>query len=265
MSKYFSIFKMSFKQESKTLSNTLTASVSFLVIIYIFMQLWAFIYGGNGGGTLIEGYTLEMMIWYMIMGEILMYAVNARATCREFSSDIKSGKIAYQLNKPYNYYFYQVTKSFSENIFKLIFMIPSAIFIGLVLLGPIQNFTIEYIVPILFSTLLGVFLTGLIYGFCGLFAFWVEEASPFAWIIQKFQMLFGLFFPPELFPAGIQTAITYSPVFAMISGPSKLLANFSWDLFWKVGLSQVVYVVVFFVFGIIVYNLGTKKVNINGG
>ena len=62
--------------------------------------------GGNGGGTIINGYTLEMMIWYMIMAEIFMYAVNSRGVTRAFGSDIKSGKIAYQLNKPYNYYFY---------------------------------------------------------------------------------------------------------------------------------------------------------------
>ena len=104
MSKYLSIFKTSFKQESKTLGNTITSVVSFVVIIYIFKALWDFIYGGGGGGSLLHGYTLSMMIWYMIMAEILMYALNGRTTTKAFSSDIKSGKIAYQLNKPYNYY-----------------------------------------------------------------------------------------------------------------------------------------------------------------
>ena len=83
--------------------------MSFIVIIYIFRELWQFIYGGSGAGTLIHGYTVEMMIWYMIMAEVLMYSVNARGVTRAFSNDIKSGKIAYQLNKPYNYYSYQVS------------------------------------------------------------------------------------------------------------------------------------------------------------
>ena len=78
-------------------------------------------------------------------------------------------------------------------------------------------------------------------------------------------MLFGLFFPPEFFSASLQPFITYSPVYAMMSGPCKLMANFSWDLFLKVSISQLVYIAVFVIIGLIIYKIGTKKVNIHGG
>jgi len=146
MSKYLSIYRTSFRQESKTLTNSITSVVSFVVIIYIFQQLWQFIYGGNGGGTLINGYSVNMMIWYMIMAEILMYAVNARSITRAFGNDIKSGKIAYQLNKPYNYFAYQVCSQAGAFMWKLIFLVPTGIIIGLVLLGPIKNFSFIYII-----------------------------------------------------------------------------------------------------------------------
>ena len=265
MNKYLSIYKTSFKQESKTLANSLVSVVSFVVIIYIFKELWQFIYGGNGGGTLIKGYTLNMMIWYMIMAEILMYAVNARGVTRAFGNDIKSGKIAYQLNKPYNYYLYQVSSSAGEFIWKLLFLVPTGIIMGLLLLGPIPNFSIAYVIPLFISLLLAVFLTGIIYGTVGLLSFWIEESTPFTWIIQKFQMLFGLFFPPEFFPVWLQPVITYSPVYAMMSGPCKLLSSFSWELFAKVSLSQIVYLLLFILLGLFIYNKGTKKVNVHGG
>ena len=146
MNKYLSICRTSFNQESKTIANSLTSVVSFIVIIYIFQQLWQFIYGETGGGTLINGYTLQMMIWYMIMAEVLMYAVNARGTTRTFSNDIKSGKIAYQLNKPYNYYLYQVSSSMGQIVWKLIFLVPTAIIMGLILLGPIKGFSVAYVI-----------------------------------------------------------------------------------------------------------------------
>jgi len=265
MNKYFSIYKTSLKQESKTLGNSITSVVSFIVIIYIFQQLWQFIYGGSGGGNLINGYTVKMMIWYMIMAEVLMYAVNARGVTRAFGNDIKSGKIAYQLNKPYNYYIYQISSQAGEFTWKLLFLIPTAIITGLILIGPIDNFNLVYVVPILVSLLLAVFLMAIIYGTVGLLTFWVEEASPFTWIIQKFQMLLGLFFPPEFFPVWLQPVIEYSPVYAMMSGPCKLLADFSWDLFLKVSISQAVYIFLFVSVGLIIYNLGTKKVNVHGG
>ena len=50
MNKYLSIAKTSFKQESKTYLNSLTSVVSFFIMIYIFQQLWQFIYGGSGYG-----------------------------------------------------------------------------------------------------------------------------------------------------------------------------------------------------------------------
>ncbi len=265
MNKYLSIFKTSFRQESKTIANSLTSVVSFVVIIYIFQQLWQFIYGGGGGGELIHGYTVEMMIWYMIMAEVLMYAVNARATTRAYSNDIKSGKIAYQLNKPYNYYAYQVSSQAGVFLWKLIFLVPTAIFMGLVLLGPIANFSIAFVLPLVLSMLSAVILTGIIYGTIGLLTFWIEEATPFTWIVQKFQMLFGLFFPPEFFPVWMQPVIEYSPVYAMMSGPCKLMANFSWELFLRVSLTQIAYIALFVGLGIMLYKLGTKKVNVHGG
>lgn len=264
MGKYFSIFKTSLKQESKTFGNAISSAVSFVVIIYIFHQLWSYIYSGNGG-NLINGYSIEMMIWYMIMAEVMMYGVNARATTRAFSNDIKSGKIAYQLNKPYNCYFYQVFSNLGLIFWKLVFLIPTALIIGFLLLGYIPNFNIAFVVPLLMSLLMALLLTCIIYGMIGLLSFWIEESTPFTWIIQKFQMLFGLFFPPEFFPLWLQPIINYSPVYAMMSGPCKLMANFSWDLFFNVSCIQIIYIAIFFALSLVIYKYGTRKVNVNGG
>lgn len=265
MTKYFSVFKTSLRQETKTFADLLTSIISFAVIIYIFKMLWDFIYGGNGGGQLIYGYSLNMMIWYMIMAEILMYSVRATNVTKAFSNDIKSGKIAYQLNKPYNYYAYQVFSQSAIFIWKLIFLVPTGIIVGLLLLGSIENFSFIYIIPILFSLFLATFLTTIIYGTVGLLAFWIEEATPFTWIIQKIQMILGLFFPPEFFPFWLQPIIIYSPIYAMMSGPCKLLVDFSWDLFLQVSISQISYIILFVAIGLILYKFGIKKVNVNGG
>ena len=265
MTKYLNIFKTSFKQESKTIGNSILSVVSFVVIIYIFLQLWQFIYGGSGGGTLINGYSLNMMLWYLIGAELLAYTVNARRTTRVFATDIKSGKIAYQLNKPYNYFLYQVFSQFGEIIWKLAFLLPTGLGIGLILLGPIETFSALYVLPILICLFLAILLTCLVYGSIGLLSFWIEEATPFTWIVSKMQLLLGVFFPPEFFPAWLQPIITYSPVYTMVSGPCKLFANFSWDLFLTVSISQIAYVTIFITLGAVLYKFGTKKVNIHGG
>ena len=115
------------------------------------------------------------------------------------------------------------------------------------------------------SLILATLLLCTVYGAVGLLSFWIEESTPFTWIVQKFLMLFGLFFPPEFFPHWLQVTIEYSPVYSMMSGPCKLLANFSWDLFSKVILSQACYLALFLTIGLIIYKSGTKKVNVHGG
>ena len=50
-----------------------------------------------------------------------------------------------------------------------------------------------------------------------------------------------------------------------MSGPCKLLANFSWELFLNVSMSQLSYITIFIVVGLLLYKFGTKKVNVNGG
>ena len=104
-----------------------------------------------------------------------------------------------------------------------------------------------------------------LHGIVGLISFWVEDAEPFNWIVIKFFMLFGLLFPLEFFPEFIQPIIMYSPIYSVFSGPAKLVASFSWDLFIKVLLSQVIWSVILLVIGVLVYKKGVKKVNVNGG
>jgi len=265
MNKYITVFKTSFKQESKTMVNSLVSVVSFFVIIFIFRELWSYIYGTSGYGETINGYSWNMMIWYLIMAEILTYAIHAKSITRSFSYDIKTGKIAYQLNKPYNYFGYQISNLSGVFSWKLCFLIPAGVVVGLILLGPIPNFSIAYILPIFISLILAILLTCIVYGIVGLFTFWIQEATPFAWIVQKFVMMFGLFFPPEFFPDWMQPYIIYSPIYALMSGPSKLLANFSWELFMQVSVSQIVYIAIFLAIGLLIFQSGTKKVYINGG
>lgn len=264
MNKYLSIYKTSVKQESKTLINSLTSLISLIVIVYVFKQLWEFIYA-TGTQTLIKGYTIEMMIWYLVVAEMVAYTLNAREVTQSFSYDIKSGKLAYKLNKPYNYFMYNIVTQCGIFSWKLCFTLPAGIIIGLVLLGPVKALNIIYFIPWLITLLAGLLLLCVAYGTIGLLSFWIEEATPFAWILNKMVLLLGVFFPPEFFPGLLQPLISYSPIYAMVSGPSKLFANFSWELFFNVFGVQMVYIVIFFVIGLALYKIGTRKVNMYGG
>lgn len=265
MNKYLTIYRTSFKQETKAWTNFVMRIFVFAVIIFVFVELWGYIYSSKGTGTIINGYSFSMMIWYLVFSEVMAFSVRPRGVSDAFSYDIKSGKIAYLLNKPYNYYIYQIFNQTAIFSFQMLAILPASIVIGLLFVGPIQGFSIAFVLPIALTLFLSSVLKCVIYGVIGLLAFWVEETAPFTWIVSKFPFIFGVFFPMEFFPAGIQAFIKYSPIFGMVTGPSKLVADFSWGLFLETIISQVSYIIVFVIVGLVVFNYGKKKVNLNGG
>ena len=265
MLKYLRIYKTSIKQERDTIIDTLLRAVSFFIIIYIFVQLWSFIYGKSGTSSVINGYSLEQMIWYLIITELIVTCARNRLIITSIGNEIKSGGIAYKLNRPYNFYLYNITTFMGKSTWMLMFMFPIGLVMGLCFVGIVPTFTWYQILPNILSLILSFLLVWAMFAIVGLLSFWIEDASPFSWILQKFLMLFGLFFPVEFFPAWLQPVIEYSPIYSVFSGPAKLVANFSWDLFLKVFISQSVWCVILILIGIGVYNLGKRRVNVNGG
>ena len=265
MTKYLNIFKTSIKQEKDTVLDALMRAVSFFIIIFIFVQLWSFIYGEGGTQSVINGYNLKQMIWYLIITELVFLTPRPNMILRSISDEIKSGSIAYKLNRPYNFYFYNITTFMGKSCFLLMFMLPCALVMGFCFVGSVSTFNFYQILPNIVSILLSILLILVLHSILGLLCFWIEDATPFAWILQKFLMLFGLFFPLEFFPKWLQPFVAYSPIYSIYSGPAKLVANFSWELFLQVFASQVVWIIVLLALGVLIYNLGKRRVNVNGG
>lgn len=265
MNKYIGIFKTSFKQEKDTIVDTLFRCFAFILIIYILLQLWKFIYGDTGTQEIINGYSLQQMLWYLIIAEIITCCAKINMIGKTISHEIKSGSIAYKINKPYNYYLYNITSFMAKSFFMLMFFIPAGVIFGIILVGLPNTFTIVQILPCLISIIGALLLSWCLYGILGLLAFWTQDSTPFGWIISKLFLLFGTFFPLEFFPTWLQPIIKYSPIYSIMSGPSSLVANFSWGLFTEVIISQVIWLTIIILLGLGIYNLGKRKVVANGG
>ena len=263
--KYWYIFRMSIKQEKDTFVDLIFRAISFFLMIFIFFELWGFIYGEGGTSQIINGYSFEQMIWYLIITELMYFSVRNTTIIREISNEIKSGSISYKLNKPYNYYLYVLTNFMAKSMFMWLLFVPVALIMGFAFVGNIPSFCFEQIVPCLFSLFMSTLLGWSLYAIVGLIAFWLQDATPFGWIVSKFIMLLGLFFPVEFFPSWLQPIITYSPIYSIMSGPASLVANFSWELFAQVAISQVAWAVILISIGMGILALGKRKVVSNGG
>ena len=124
-------------------------------MMFVFMNLWQYMY--SDGTQIINGYTFEQMIWYILVTEVLWYGTRNKKLTDEISKDIKTGNIAYNINKPYNYVFYIIAKHLGEITIRLILFVIVGIIIGLSFIGPIQNFQFINIPFILLAVILRCF------------------------------------------------------------------------------------------------------------
>ena len=153
----------------------------------------------------------------------------------------------------------------AKSFFIMLFTVPTALLIGGIFVGLPDTFTWLQILPCILTFVASIFLSWCLSGVVGIVAFWVQDSTPYYWIVSKFFMLFGMFFPIEFFPVWLQPVIRYSPIYSIMSGPSSLVANFSWEAFGNVFISQIVWTSIIILFGLFILKLGKRRVTSNGG
>lgn len=140
MKKYAVIYRSVLMENLQYAANAAMGFVSYFVFIFIFTQLWNYVY--SDPGQLIAGYTREQMIWYVMITEMLWFGTRAAAVSGQAAMDIRGGNIAYQINKPYHYALYLLSRYTGEWSVRLpMYALLSAV-TGLVLVGGLPGFGI---------------------------------------------------------------------------------------------------------------------------
>ncbi|WP_170311631.1 ABC transporter permease [Vallitalea okinawensis] len=262
LSKYVYMVKLKIAEAITYAFDFAGRSVFFAFIILIYLMLWQTIYGD--GKVEIEGFTLNMMIWYLIVTE--MVTLSNIAIHQDVAEDVKSGQIAYMLSKPYSYIGYQFTNFFGRSSIRLLINTVIGISIGLLLVGPLENFKLYSIPFIILSIILGMTLDFTITLCLSLSAFWVEENAPFRWIYQKLVFtLGGMLMPIDLFPVWLQDLVRYLPFTYVTYAPAKTAVDFSFAAYGTVLCIQGLYILLFIGISLLIYRKGVRALNVNGG
>ena len=262
MVKYLCIFKAYLLEKLYYIWDMFLGLISFGTMIFIFLNLWRYIF--STGDNLISGYSCTQMIWYTIITELIWFSTSTKILTDDISYDVKSGRIACILSKPYNYIVYIISKYFADLVIKMLIFIPFGLAIGFVFVGPIE-FDIKNLLFILIVFILSAFINALIKICISFSSFWLDENKPFHWIYDKFILVLGVLFPIELFPAFMQPFIKVTPIFVVTYGPARLAVNFSSQVFWGLIVNQVIYILIFLILVSLIYKKGVKKINTNGG
>lgn len=243
--------------------NFLSKNVFFVFIMFIYLMLWKTIYAQKSTAT-IGGFTLNAMIWYLIFTELI--TISRTDLHLQVNDDVKSGNIAYLLNKPYNYVLYCFSYFIGEIGIKLLTNTLIGLAIGLIYAGTLKNFSLLHLPFIILSLLLGCIINFFIYLCLALTSFWFEDNSAFFWIYSKLIFtLGGMLMPIELFPVWLQRISHYLPFVYVTYVPARLAVDFSFESFAVNFPVQLLYLGVFFTLSMLLYRKGVKNLNVNGG
>ena len=263
MRKYIYIFKFEIMNSLQYVFNILSRIIGYFIMIYIFVNLWNYIY--SDPNELINNYSMNQMIWYVIFTELLWFIVGGRKFCSQITADVKGGNIAYNMNKPYSYIGYWVSAHLGESVLKTIIFTAVSMIMGIILVGNIPAHDFGSILAIILVSVIAMIINTLFIIFIGLFSFIIEDSGPFYWLYSKMILVFGTLFPIEFFPIFLQGILKYSPVYVLTYGPARLFVQFSLDEFIRLLIAQIIYVVIAYTMCLLVYKKGVRKLNVNGG
>jgi ABC-2 type transport system permease protein len=261
LKKYWVTFTISLQNNLVYAASFVTGLIFYALIIFIFINLWKIIYLEK---DLIAGFTYNQVIWYCIITELVTISTGGNMF-RSISDDIKNGAIGYNLNKPYNYIFYNLSNSMGGVAVRLLFNGIVGIILGLCFVGGIRGFNVLHLPLMLFSIVSGIMLNLMVFSSIAMTAFWFEENAAFFWIAQKIMFMGGMFFPLDMLPGWLRNIAIMLPFSYVTYAPARAFVKFSHDDFLWMTAVQAAYIVLLTGLNLLIYRKGVKAVNVNGG
>lgn len=263
MKKYLYIYKYEVMTNIQYVFNLIGDFIGFFLVIFVFLNLWKYIY--SDPSELINGYGYTQMVWYIILTELLWSVLGGRKFCKKIINDVKGGNIVYNINKPYSYISYYLFSHLGECTTKAVIYSLLSLVTGYLMLGCFPTLSIGSILSVLLTGVLSIVISSLLIILIGLLSFFIEDSNPIYWIYSKYVLLLGVLFPIEFFPDSMKMIMRFSPIYVISYGPARLFVNFELSEFISVLVTQIIYVFAIYIICLLLYKKGVKNLNVNGG
>ncbi len=260
--KYLAVFRINLLQQLAYSGEAFARSMSLVLFMVVFTALWTTAYSVSGRSEL-GGFTLSGIIWYLAMTETLMLA-RARAHI-DIGEAVKSGDIAYALNKPYSYPLFQWANTVGVSLVRFVVNFGVGVLTMLVLTQTIEG-SVAGLFGFAVLALLALALDAGISVLIGLLAFVMEEVRPVDWIYQKLIFTIGgMFIPLDIFPDWLRAVSNVLPFKYLVYAPARTFVRFDFNFFVEslVGIS--LYLAAIAAAMYVLYARGTKQLAVNGG
>lgn len=244
-------------------TNYYTGILIYSINIGAYYFLWKAIYGGKEA---IEGLSVLQMTTYVAVAWMAR-AFYFNNIDREMADEIKEGKVAVELIRPYNYLAMKTMQGLGEGIFRLFFFsVPGMVIVAFIF--PIQ-FSADLATWGLFalSIVLSFFINTQINILTGMTTFFLFNNSGLIRAKRMIIDLFsGLLLPMSFFPGWFQEVMKVLPFQGISYVPSMIFTNgFSGSEAWDAIVWQAIWVIILVVPIQILWAAAKKRLVIQGG
>ncbi len=248
-----------FREDLRTISDAVFGTIG----AGVFITLGLLLYAASGKELFFGTFTWPMMAWYLILTQVIIRV--HPDIIPEVGAAVTNGDVVTQLTRPYAYPIALLCKQFAGSLVAFLTCVALIVPVGLLIFGATVFSPASVFVGIV-AIAGAVIANAMIESSIGLIAFWTENSRPYAWVYGKIIFLFGgLLFPLEILPSGIQAVAKILPPAFFVYYPARLFVDFSWGLAAHVLLWQAVYATLFGLVFWMLYSIGKRKVEINGG
>lgn len=254
--KYLAVAGLALRQNLAARAPVIARLVFYLVLMVIFSRLWAAV------GPRAQ-FGMAALVWYIAVTELVALGTPFLALAIE--EDVKRGDVAYQLARPVSYLWARVSEGAGDMTVRFMSLATFGLLGAWFFAGglPAEPRGLLLAVPLAYlAALVMVVLQVTV----GLSAFWLHQATPLHWIVQKLIFVFGgLFFPLDIYPDWLREFALWTPFSAMLYGPARLVLDFdpAWAL--EAFVRLVAWGVVISAVAAWVYRRAVRVVNVEGG
>lgn len=235
---------------------------------FINYYLWMAIYHNSSTG-LIGGLSKEEMVIYVFMSYITSYLVMVEIS-NDIGNDVVKGNVAGNLIKPIDYRIYLIFNSLGAVIYRLV--APCIfVWVGLevyrIFVLKIPMVSVVNLVFYIISTIAS-YLIYILFDFCfGMIAFYTTYIFGISIVKNSIlSFLTGQLIPLTLFPMYIQRVLGILPFSSMVFSPVMIyLGKYSVEETIFILVRQMIWIVILYVVGSLIWKKVTKRLVILGG
>ncbi|KAF0820482.1 MULTISPECIES: ABC transporter permease [unclassified Cytobacillus] len=263
MDKYIEMIRIRFLMMLAYRTNYYTGILIYSINIGAYYFLWSAIYGEKDA---IEGMSVIQMSTYVAVAWMAR-AFYFNNIDREMAAEIKEGKVAVELIRPYNYLGMKTMQGLGEGIFRLFFFsVPGMVIVSFIF--PLQ-FSADWTTWVFFaiSIILSFFINTQINLLTGITTFFLYNNTGLIRAKRVVIDLFsGLLIPISFFPLWAQDVLKYLPFQGISYVPSMIFtSSFSDNEAIQAIMMQGIWVLILIIPIQILWIIAKKQLVIQGG